>query len=87
VRKLAIFSESVGDWNVSFLQKHGIASVWKDGDSWAGRVKPSPPDSPSIWRAPPMRANREASRNRRHMRLAEVRLKTTSIRFGVTCDA
>lgn len=34
MRKLAIFSESVGDWNVSFLQKHGIASVWKDGDSW-----------------------------------------------------
>jgi hypothetical protein len=36
VHKLAVFSESIGDWNVGILQKHGIASVWKDGDGWAG---------------------------------------------------
>lgn len=25
--KLALFSEDVGDWNVDFLQRYGIASV------------------------------------------------------------
>lgn len=39
VRKLAVFSESVGDWNVGFLQTHGIASVWKDSDGWAGSAQ------------------------------------------------
>ncbi|ORV56784.1 MrcB family domain-containing protein [Mycobacterium fragae] len=36
VHKLAVFSESVGDWNIAFLEKHGITSVWKDVDGWAG---------------------------------------------------
>jgi hypothetical protein len=36
VRMLAVLSESVGNGNVEFLDKLGIASVWKSGDDWEG---------------------------------------------------
>jgi hypothetical protein len=35
-RMLAVFSEDVGSYGVEFLEKFGIASVWKDGAGWAG---------------------------------------------------
>ena len=36
VYMLAVFSESIGELNVKFLEKCGIASVWKSGNAWAG---------------------------------------------------
>jgi hypothetical protein len=39
VHMLAVFSEPVGELNVNFLEKYGIASAWKFGDTWAGSPK------------------------------------------------
>lgn len=36
VRKLAVVSEPIGDLNVEFLERHGIASAWSHGKDWVG---------------------------------------------------
>lgn len=36
VHMLAVFSEDVGALNVEFLEKHQIASTWKEQGSWVG---------------------------------------------------
>jgi hypothetical protein len=36
VNMLAVFSEPVGELNVNFLEKYGIASARKPGNVWAG---------------------------------------------------
>lgn len=36
VHMLALFSESIGPRCVAFLEKYSIASVWKEGRTWAG---------------------------------------------------
>ena len=39
VHMLAVFSEPIGELNVNFLEKYGIASAWKSGDVWTGSPK------------------------------------------------